>query len=384
MKKNILILIILFSISAIAEVLPDKKKTSPINNSIAAGTYHTCVLINGSVKCWGSNTFGNLGDGTNLNRETVTQVVGLTSGVQSISISSTHDCALINGIVKCWGGSNSFNELGINNNVFQNLATPINGLTNVQVISAGSNYTCALVNGRVSCWGRNEHGNLGDGTFLNKKNPAQVVGLTSGVQAISTGSYHTCVLLVNSSVKCWGGNEMGRLGDGTSINKNIPTQVTNLTSSVIAIATGNYHSCALMDEGGVQCWGYNISTGSGSPKEGTSVNHIPTYVSGLTSGVRAITANGSSHTCALMNYGGVKCWGNNELGQLGDGTNIHRYTPTQVNGLTSGVEAITASPLHTCALMKNGGAKCWGNNTHGQLGDGTKKDSNTPVNVVGL
>jgi alpha-tubulin suppressor-like RCC1 family protein len=198
--------------------------------------------------------------------------------------------------------------------------------------------------------------------------------------AIAAGGLHTCALTAGGGVKCWGRNNRGQLGDGTTTNRNTPVNVSGLTSGVDAIAVGRYHTCALTAGGGVKCWGRNIygQLGDGTWTQRTT----PVDVSGLTSGVAAIAAGGY-HTCALMEGGGVKCWGRNSYGQLGDGTTTDRNMPADVSGLTSEVAAIAAGWDHTCALTA-GGVKCWGRNSNGQLGDETTTDRDIPVDVSGL
>ncbi len=149
----------------------------------------------------------------------------------------------------------------------------------------------------------------------------------------------------------------------------------------VSVSTGSSHTCGLTDRGGVMCWGSNYN---GQLGDGTTIErYTPVAVTGLDTGVKAISA-GTTHTCALLTTGGIKCWGNNNHGQLGDGTKINRWTPVDVIGLTSGVAAIEAGGLDTCAVTIHGGAKCWGSNNHGRLGDGTTIDRSTPVNVIGL
>jgi len=248
-------------------------------------------------------------------------------------------------------------------------------------ISAGTEHTCALTSsGAVKCWGWNGNGQLGDGTNTDKWTPVQVSGLTSGVSGISAGDDTSCAVH-NGAAKCWGYNGSGELGDGTYNNRNVPADVSGLSSGVIAIAAGGGHTCALTTTGAVKCWGYNEY---GQLGDGTN-NHrnTPVQVSGLTSGVSAISA-GYDHTCALTSSGGVKCWGWNYVGQLGDGTNTDKWTPVQVSGLTSGVSAISAGFAHTCALTISGGIKCWGRNAYGQLGNGNTISSNVPVDVIGF
>ncbi len=302
-------------------------------SAVSAGGYHTCALTSGGVKCWGYNVNGQLGDGTTTNRSTPVDVSGLTSGIVAIAAGSQHTCALTSG-------------------------------------------------GGVKCWGYNVNGQLGDGTTTNRSTPVNVSGLTSGVVAIAAGNLHTCALTSGGGIKCWGSNNSGELGDGTTTDRSTPVNVSGLTSGVTAIAVGGYHTCALTSSGGIKCWGLNNYSQLG---DGTTTNRsTPVNVSGLTSGVATI-APGWYHTCALTSGGGVKCWGYNSAGQLGDGTTTYfRGTPVDVSGLTSGVAAIAAGYLHTCALTSGGGIKCWGRNDYGQLGDGTTADRSTPVDVSGL
>jgi alpha-tubulin suppressor-like RCC1 family protein len=352
---------------------------------ISAGSVHTCGLTSaGGVKCWGSNSTGQIGDGTRVERSIPVNVTGLTSGVTAISAGSGHTCALTSaGGVKCWG-YNSSGQIG-DGTQWVNRLTPVNvaGLTSgVTAISAGSYHTCALTSaGGVKCWGSNILGGIGDGTQVDRLTPVNVTGLTSGVTAISTGWDHTCALTSAGGVKCWGYNPSGQIGDGTQVDRSIPVNVTGLTSGVTAISTGGGHTCALTSAGGVKCWGRNVG---GRIGDGTQVDRLtPVNVTGLTSGVTAIST-GWDHTCALTSAGGVKCWGKNSYGQIGDGTRVERLTPVNVTGLTSGVTAISAGTGHTCALTSAGGVKCWGYNIRGQIGDGTQVDRSIPVNVTGL
>jgi len=224
-------------------------------------------------------------------------------------------------------------------------------------------------------------GQVGDGTTVNRSTPTQVSGLESGVLAIAAGYGHTCAVTTGGAVKCWGYNVYGQLGDGTTTNRPTPTLVSGLSSGVPPIATGYFHTCAVTAAGGVVCWGYN---GSGQLGDGTYENSLtPTPVFGLASGVAAVAA-APYHTCAVTSGGGARCWGYNTQGQLGDGTTAEQRKPTPVSGLASGVLSIAADYGHTCAVTTGGGALCWGDNYWGQLGDGTHESRLTPTPVFGL
>jgi alpha-tubulin suppressor-like RCC1 family protein len=379
------------------------------STAISAGGRHTCALTSaGGVKCWGLNRYGGVGDGTTADKWTPVDVTGLTGGVVAVSAGYYQTCALTSaGGVTCWG-YNAEGQLGDGTNTGPEKCklthfpppdseepcstTPVDvsGLTSgVTAASAGAEHTCALTSaGGVKCWGANAHGQLGDGTTASKTTPVDVSGLTSGVAAISAGGVHTCALTSAGGAKCWGANEEGQLGDGTTADKTTPVDVSGLTSGVTAITGGGYHTCALTSAGGVKCWGDN---GEGELGEvATADTTTPVDVSGLTSGVTAITAGGY-HTCALTSAGGVKCWGANAEGQLGirpEGPEKCREfvctTPVDVRGLTSGVAAIGAGLEHTCALTSAGWVKCWGENLNGEVGDGTQVGTAAPVDVRGL
>lgn len=355
---------------------------------VDAGRYHTCVLTDsGGVKCWGGNGAGQLGDGTTKNKPIPVDVNGLDSGVTAIAVGTWHTCALTNGGgVKCWG-KNEYSQLGDGTATNQSIPVDVMSLdSGVVAIAAGGGHTCALTrDGGVRCWGLNFNGQLGDGTAGNQKwLPVNVIGLSSGVVAITAGDAHTCALTTNGGVKCWGYNNAGQLGDGTTVDKVTPMIVVGLGSGIAAITTGVGHTCALTDSGGVKCWGFNNYGQLGDGTTGDNKS-LPVNVVGLASGVAAITA-GYGHTCALTSGGGVKCWGRNNTGQLGDGTTGNdRPNPVDVTGLGNGVVAIAAGNSHTCALTSGGGVKCWGRNNTGQLGNGTTgSDSPNPVDVTGL
>jgi alpha-tubulin suppressor-like RCC1 family protein len=325
--------------------------------AIAAGLGHSCALNRaGGVKCWGDNGHDQLGDQTTGNRVTPVDVSGLSVGVTAIAAGVRHTCALTRaGSVKCWG-ANISGALGDGTtNRRPRRVVDVFGLSGgVTAIAAGFDHSCALTSaGRVKCWGSNRFGQLGDDTTNDRWSPVEVVGL-SGVRAIAAGGFQSCALTTDRGVKCWGGST-GRTPT--------PVDVSGLAGAATAITV----NCALVGTGGLKCWG--------SDRKAVDVP-------GLSSGVAAIATG--FHGCALMTTRGVKCWGLNDHGQLGDGTTVDRSTPVEVSGLIGDVTAIVVGSFHSCALVSTGGVKCWGQNGSGQLGDRTTRDRRTPVGVIGF
>ncbi|MBC6438608.1 MAG: hypothetical protein GDA52_10885, partial [Rhodobacteraceae bacterium] len=352
--------------------------------AVSAGNTHTCTINNNALRCWGINTQGQLGDGTTTNRTTPTQVPGLESAVTAVSAGEEHTCAIHNAALKCWG-ANAQGQLGDGTTTNRTTPTQVPGLeSGVTRVSTGDEHTCAIHNGALKCWGINTQGQLGDGTTANKLIPTQVTGLTTGVTAVAAGWNHSCAIH-NGSLKCWGRNANGQLGDNTITDRTTPTQVPGLTTGVTAISAGGStagsHTCAIHN-GSLKCWGRNAN---GQLGDGTIIQkNTPTQVPGLATDVTAVST-GNAHTCAIQNTA-LRCWGYNFDGQLGDGNSgigTDQNTPTQVTGLDSAVTAVSAGNSHTCAIQ-NGILHCWGDNDHGQLGDSTTADKNTPTQVTGL
>jgi alpha-tubulin suppressor-like RCC1 family protein len=356
-------------------------------NGVASGKSHTCAIVeDGKVMCWGTSDWysGYLGSGYQENETQPAGVIGTDNDIANVFIGNVHTCALTSaGVAKCWGW-NKDGQLGIGSFSQRLIPTDVTNLASgVKMLVAGFDHTCALTeSGGVKCWGRNNYGQLGDGTTTTRMTPVDVVGLSSGVASISANSQHTCAVTTAGGAKCWGLNYDGQLGDNTVTNRLAPVDVIGLTSGVSAIAAGGGHTCALTTGGGVKCWGSNMWGKLGDNTE--TERHTPVDVIGLSSGVAMVSTSSYDHTCALTTTGGVKCWGKNLFGQLGDGTTSYHNVPLDVFDLTQGVISISAGSDHTCALTSTGGVKCWGLNDVGQLGDGTTTTRLVPSNVNGL
>jgi alpha-tubulin suppressor-like RCC1 family protein len=259
----------------------------------------------------------------------------------------------------------------------------VQGLTSgVASVSAGNSHTCAVTTaGGLKCWGADNLGQLGnDSSLVNKPTPVDVLGLTSGVASVSAGGFHTCAVTTLGGLKCWGYNNYGQLGDNSATNKPTPVDVLGLTSGVASVSAGDSHTCAVTTSGGAKCWGRDNYGQLGNDAALTN-KPTPVDVQGLTSGVVSIVAGGY-HACALTATGGLKCWGYNNYGQLGDNSATNKPTPVDVLGLTSGVARIAAGNVHTCAVTTSGGLKCWGLGLQGQLGNNSTTSKPTPVDVA--
>ena len=352
--------------------------------AIAAGGFHSCAVTRtGGVRCWGGNFDGQVGDGSLTDRTRPVGVAELRTGVRTVAAGRVHTCALtVSGGIECWGW-NEYGRLGDGTSTTRLRPVAVVGQgSGVRAVAMGWRHTCALTGeGAAECWGWNESGQLGDGTTTWHSIPTPVAGLGRGVRMITAGYRHTCALTDGGGVECWGGNDYGQLGVETSVESRQPTAVPGLESGVESISAGSLHTCALTSAGQVECWGRNEE---GELGDGTAVSRPgPVVVSGLHEPVRALAAGGF-HTCALSVSGSVECWGWNLAGALGDGTRTERHQPVRVARLVADVEAIAAGSFHTCALRRGGLVFCWGDNTAGELGDGTTTARLKPVPVLDL
>jgi alpha-tubulin suppressor-like RCC1 family protein len=251
----------------------------------------------------------------------------------------------------------------------------------VASLVGGYGYECAtLVDGTARCWGSNDNGRLGDGTTMDHFNPTKVVGLDMATQ-VATGLGHACARRGDGAVLCWGLNSNGQLGDGTNTDHLPPTAIAGL-AGVIAIGAGAYHTCALHGNGQVQCWGKGGYLGDGSISSQKAPQDVPGLMVAKSLYVGGSSTFGSpiAASCVLLGDGSAQCWGDNSRGQLGDGGVGNGESPVNVTGL-SGATELAIGGAHVCALMGDATVMCWGENGNGQLGDGTLAKHPTPFAV---
>jgi len=411
-------------------VIPE---TNFLVTSLAIGDSHICAIGGHSV-CWGDNSEGQLGDGTDQGGWPSKRTSSFGSNTKSVAIASgvTHTCVSLNtGQSKCWG-SNASGKLGDQSTTQRLTPTAVSTAELISEVSVGTSHSCGRTSqSKVVCWGLNSNGRLGNNSTFSSSVPV-AVQLPEGATAreIAAGDSHTCALLDNDDVMCWGSNSKGRLGDGSTTQRLVPTKVvqlhvapgesintmsdithngatistefstTDISShrtleygtdeflsgetntidlghfgSVRQIASGSHHSCMVIAGGYVKCWGDNIDGALGT---GDETSHTqPIDVKDLLGQARVV-AVGRSHSCAVMSLGTVKCWGDNSSGQLGDGTVQSKRTP--ITASISGVVDVVLGDGFTCALSIDGTVSCWGINSDGQLGR-VGSSSLTPTTV---
>ncbi len=466
---------------------------------ISAGEFHTCAATSTGLKCWGNNLFGQLGDST-----TTASLIPINSiaigaaNITRLTSGGRHNCAqLSTGVVLCWGrnfdgqlgqasnsifsfvgvsmqglastpiaivggnattcmrlsvddircvGSGTFGQLG--DALVRRFKAPVNAIfSSTSQLAMGSQHTCARTNSTLQCLGFNGAGALGDGTTERRLTLTNVVGSsgsgstlvasetqtcnfvasstnsqcfgrndfaqlgtaatstqeTSAINApslganrqllqIELGTFFGCALLSENDgagpikkVRCWGRNDKGQLGDGSIINGFAPSAsvLINLVDP-IAIGVGELHGCALEASGTIKCWGSNDSAQLGRGVGGV-VPSLPAAVTGITTATQIIVAKDGRHSCAILNDNTAKCWGANRFGQLGDNApnQVGVSTPVAVSGLT-GIQKMIAGGTHTCALLSTQGVKCWGSNFLDQLGAPGLQGNPTPIDVSTL
>lgn len=360
--------------------------------AVAGGLAHTCAISHrGHVWCWGENFQGQLGDGTTRGKLVPTRVVDLEGRFTAISTGQRHSCALSEaGRVYCWG-ANDDGQLGDGTTMPSARLIEVRGLgANVSTISLGLFHSCAIArNGRVRCWGANERGQLGIGTTEESSRIETVSGLSGNVRKLAAGDKHTCALDRNGRAFCWGYNLSGQLGIGNNFDRNIATRIADTGGNNLDIAAGSQHSCLLNRAGRAWCWGRNFYGQLGNLA--TIDSFVPVRVARLGTDVQALSLGGfqgsslQGSSCAINANGRAMCWGYGVEGQLGTGTTANFVRPQRVLRVGTGVRAVAAARggNHTCFINDSGRLFCTGSNMNGQLGTGDTVFSATPIPVAG-
>ena len=394
-----------FQVAAVTDLGAGPWQADYVNVSV--GSASSCALTgDGRAECWGSDAHGALGNGALGASRIPASVVGVdgsdeASTAVAIGSGDSYSCVLMaDGSVECWG-RNADGQLGDASTT--NSDTPVNAVGfgpdyPWAVLSVGSNHACAAVfegGDPAWCWGKNDHGQLGHSGRISQSTPANVLEGDSYFTDIATGESSSCAVDYDGYVRCWGLNDAGQLGDGTNTSDDggvyveaLDTNSDDLTG--VSVTSNGSTVCALSVAGTVWCWGYGLQGGLGN---GASLNSsVPvrvTGIDGLTPATTAeVVASGGASQCAVMESGAVKCWGANAQGQLGNNSTVNSSTPVAVSGLDGSAPAKSATSVavseagSACATLVNGGVACWGDNSSGQLGDGTLTDRRTPVGVL--
>ncbi len=425
----------------------DRTKFTPIDvtnipnidrkfNAVALGLYSACAVSeSGKVYCWGWNYFGQLGDGTNIDKNKPVAVYTSSLGnikFTSISLGAKHACAIGNdGKTYCWG-INTSGQLGDGTNANKTIPVAVNTSVTFNSISLGEDHACGIdTTGVVYCWGSNSGGALGIGSTLSSKNlPTAIKASTPPFNHISSGKAYTCGTITNGQVYCWGFNLFGQVGNGHISpyeTKPVLLNTSNIGNVYFTnIFTGYAHTCAMSTTNKIYCWGVGAtgqlgtgdlaiaaplptsldtsSIGNNIQISSLSLSNVETcmitapfnkiycigwvitpQVAPALKNFKSIASN-KAHSCGIGNDNKVYCWGDNSAGQLGDGTNTNHSAPTLINTNGIGVDQFTSiyvGSFHSCAIVVNGNTYCWGANAKGQIGNGENKDSQTtPARVA--
>jgi alpha-tubulin suppressor-like RCC1 family protein len=356
-------------------------------------------MSDGTVRCWGRNHDGQIGDGMVSDATRPVAVMGLGGVVDIAARSNAGDgsarsCAVLNsGAIQCWG-DNLTAAFGDGTMMSQNHpATTTQGLSNASTLGLGGEHSCAIAENLVFCWGWDNLGSLGYtasgmcGSVPCSTTAQLATGLSSmglHAQQVVASEIHTCALLTDHTVRCFGNNNAGSLGNGTTMGGPTPVAATGLTNAT-QLATSYVTTCAVTMDGRAYCWGSNAR---GQLGDGTTMQRAaPVPLMLPPTETVAQLGMGMFHGCAATSSGAVYCWGANDGGQLGsnpggcDASSCDSSVPIRVPGVDN-AQQVVGGMAHTCVLRRDHSVVCWGANDHGQLGDGTNTSRTTPAPVL--
>ena len=348
---------------------------------VSGGTAHTCgVRSDFTAWCWGANGMGRLGNGSTEMQFTPVPVAGGLS-FRQVSAGVEHSCGVTtDNLAYCWGHNNK-GQLGDGTTNDHGTPVPVAGGLRFLQISAGFQHTCAIKPNNVAfCWGENSSGRLGDGTQTQRRTPTRVAGGHLFTE-IDVGNGHSCGLDTAQHVWCWGGNSTGQVGDGTTVDRLRPVLIRG-DRTWDHVSAGASHTCAVASTHAAYCWGMNRHGQVGNGESGFARRQLTPHE--VERGIQFNTVEaGGQHSCGIRFDDRAFCWGDNNFGQVGDGTSLNiRRAPVAVVG-GKFFRSITGGATHTCAVALGGRAFCWGQDNVGQLGnDAASQNSSRPVAVA--
>jgi alpha-tubulin suppressor-like RCC1 family protein len=350
--------------------------------SISSGLTHTCGIDTtqsaGTLKCWGNNYYGQLGDGSQTAR-LIPSAIDVGTVYTQVSVGSDHTCAITwSNILKCWG-RNNFGQLGVGTSVDSALPVTVDAGTSYVAVSTGGNTSCAIASGgQLKCWGYNGYGSIGDNTTANRTIPI-AVNVGTLYKQVSTSGNTTCGITSADVLKCWGNNQYAQLGDGTTVQKMIPTVIDSgvLYKKIVSSHISSFYTCGLTTANKIKCWGDNQfgQLGDGT----TTTRSLPVAINASKNYVDLSV--GYVHSCAIEELTGqLYCWGKNEFGQLGDYTTT-MHTSEVIGDMSKSYSSISLGYNYTCGRTNKNLLRCWGRNDFGQIGDNSTIDVYSPKSI---
>lgn len=350
--------------------------------SISAGATHTCGIDTsqsaGTLKCWGNNFYGQLGDNSQTDRLLPT-VIDVGTVYTQVSVGSEHTCAITGtNVLKCWG-RNGFGQLGLGTVVNSSVPVVVDAGTSYIALSVGGNTSCAIASGgQLKCWGYNGYGSIGDNTTANRAVPTDV-NVGTLYKQVSTSGNTTCGITSTDALKCWGNNQYAQIGDGTTTQRTAPIVIDSGESykKIVSSSIASFFTCGLTTANKIKCWGTNQygQLGDGT----TSTRSLPVTINASKN--YSDLSVGYVHTCAIEDLSGqLYCWGKNEFGQLGDYT-MTMQTSEVIGDTSKLYRAISLGYNYTCGRTNKNLLRCWGRNDFGQIGDGSSLDVLYPKSI---